>query len=548
MDLPAGHNTYSFDGFLERLNRFDFYRDDPFFARALAHFVGEGFAGLDARLKAFSPKVSFRWRAVVERIARPELHPGVEHFDAHNHRTDRIMRPAEAERLEAEIFGEGLFAERTTPWERLAKRYLLHQLGEFGIMCPIACTEGLVALIAQFKAQAQPEVLKILEHCTEGGSEGYGIGAQFMSEIQGGSDIPANLLEAVPEGDRYRLYGTKFFCSAVHADYAVVTARVRGSRKIGAFVVPAWLPGDKPRGVRNGHVINRLKRKLGTAELPTAEVSYSGALAYAVGPTDQGVANTVGIVLTLSRLAVGIASAAAMTRAAREARMYSEFRQAFGKPICHYPLVNLQVRELVRAAQRTTAAACKIFRLYADLGCRLQAGLFGDEGPQMQLKRFALRELILIQKLVTAHEAVDAIRKSMSIFGGHGAIEDFSSLPRLYRDAAVNDLWEGPRNVLLMQASRDFARMLKAAAPFDVLATILDGAPPEVVGPLAAELADLANAAWHEGFDPRSLQRAAAWEDFVVRLFAAYQDQALTEVGAAPIVSPALSSLPEVWL
>jgi alkylation response protein AidB-like acyl-CoA dehydrogenase len=150
-----------------------------------------------------------------------------------------------------------------------------------------------------------------------------------MSEIQGGSDIPSNLLEAVPENDHYRLYGSKFFTSAVHADYAVVTAKVSGSEEIGTFIVPSWMPGNKESETRNNFRINRIKWKMGTCEVPTAELDYDGAICYSVGPTNRGVANAVGIVLSLSRIGIGISSAASITRAAREAQLYAEFPGRF---------------------------------------------------------------------------------------------------------------------------------------------------------------------------------------------------------------------------
>ena len=84
----------------------------------------------------------------------------------------------------------------------------------------------------------------------------------FLSEIQGGSDVPANLVEAVKEGDTWRLYGDKFFCSATHADYAVVTAKPRGSEKVALFIVPAWLEGNKDKEIRNSYTINRIKWKM----------------------------------------------------------------------------------------------------------------------------------------------------------------------------------------------------------------------------------------------------------------------------------------------
>lgn len=547
MSLPDRDNPYSFDEFLEKVRGLDFYRDDPFLQKIIRHYGGDELPALHERLLSFSAKVSFRWRDMADYIARPERQPYLQHFDAHNHRIDRIVRPAEGRQLEKEVFAEALFSRSVLPWERLAKRLLFHQIGEAGVLCPIACTEGLAALIQTFQDSVQPEALAILEHCTEGRDGDFGVGAQFMSEIQGGSDIPANLLEAEPAGDHFRLYGTKFFCSAMHADYSVVTAKVAGGDKVGTFVVPSWLPGDKERERRNGQRINRLKWKMGTCELPTAEIEYDGARAYAVGPTDKGVANAVGIVLTLSRIAVGASSAASMLRAAREAVLYGEFRDVFGRKICQHPLALHQLRELARGAQRTTAAVFKVYGLFVDLGMRLQPGLTSREPLPMQRRRFLLRELIIMQKLITAFEAVDSLRKAMSIFGGHGVIEDFSSLPRLYRDAAVNELWEGPRNVLLWQIFRDLERAAPWYPPREFAADLLRGAPEHEIAAMAAELDELLQNSPFESLEPADLERAAAWEGLVERMFRSYQETALAEVGPEPLVNPEKLAMPELW-
>jgi alkylation response protein AidB-like acyl-CoA dehydrogenase len=547
VSLPDRSNPYAFDDFLELARGLDFYGDDPFLQKLVRHYCGPEWPELHEKLLAFSPRVSFRWRDLADYIARPQRLPYLEHYDAHNHRVDRIVRPAETRQLEEEIFAEGLFSRKVTPWEHLTKRLLLHQIGEAGVLCPIACTEGLVALIRTFEDSVQPEALAILEHCSEGLDGNFGLGAQFMSEIQGGSDIPSNLLEAEPAGDHYLLYGSKFFCSAMQADYSVVTAKVTGSDKVGTFVVPSWLPGDKERERRNGQRINRLKWKMGTSELPTAEIEYQGAVAYAVGPTHKGVANAVGIVLTLSRIAVGVASAASMLRAAREAVLYSEFRDVFGRKICQHPLALSQLRELARAAQRTTAAVYKVYALFIELGMRLQAGLASDEPLPMRRRRFLLRELIIMQKLITAYEAVDVLRKAMSIFGGHGVIEDFSSLPRLYRDAAVNELWEGPRNVLLMQIFRDLARAAEWYPPAEFMADLLAGAPEKQIAAMAIELSGLLQDPPFDSLEAAQLERAAAWENLVKRMFRAYQEAALAEVGPEPLVDPAKLVMPELW-
>ncbi len=147
--------------------------------------------------------------------------------------------------------------------------------GEACIACPATCTEGLVAVVEQF---ADTDALKqIVAHCKEGIDGDFAIGAQYLSEIQGGSDVPGNLLEAVQDADdTWRLYGNKFFCSATHADYAIVTAKPKDSEKVALFVVPSWLSGNKEKEIRNGYTIDRIKWKMGTSELTTAEITYDG--------------------------------------------------------------------------------------------------------------------------------------------------------------------------------------------------------------------------------------------------------------------------------
>ena len=117
MTLPNRNNPYSFDAFLEKRETFDFYRDDHFLRKVIKKYAGDEWESLHEQLLAFSPKVSFRWRKLTERIARPDVHPAMLHYDAHNHRIDRIVRPYDIHVLEKEIFSEGLFSNRVTAWE-----------------------------------------------------------------------------------------------------------------------------------------------------------------------------------------------------------------------------------------------------------------------------------------------------------------------------------------------------------------------------------------------------------------------------------------------
>jgi alkylation response protein AidB-like acyl-CoA dehydrogenase len=148
-----------------------------------------------------------------------------------------IGRDSIDESMEEEIFSEALFSAATSPWVKLIKMYIIYQNGEACVACPITCTEGLVEILKQY-ADTE-ETRKILRHCQEGIDGQFAIGAQYLSEIQGGSDVPANVLEAVQEDGQWRLYGNKFFCSATHADYALVTAKPVGSEKVGIFVLPS---------------------------------------------------------------------------------------------------------------------------------------------------------------------------------------------------------------------------------------------------------------------------------------------------------------------
>jgi alkylation response protein AidB-like acyl-CoA dehydrogenase len=185
-------------------------------------------------------------------------------------------------------------------------------------------------------------------------------------------------------------------------------------------------------------MLDRMKRKMGTSELPTAEITYDGAVAYPVGPLESGLANVVGIILTYSRLTIGLASAASMARAAREARKYAEFRTAFGRKIYQFPMVANQVARLEKYAHRTIAGAFKLYQAFLRHKDKLSDKLDGSVDSADQKERFDIRELIMLQKITATWDCTDVLRGAMSIFGGHGVMEDFSARPRLFRDAAIN--------------------------------------------------------------------------------------------------------------
>ena len=546
------NNPYSFDDYLFVRDNFNYYRDDEFLQALVKKYCGNEFEKIDRDLRALSDYVSFRFRDLADRANELENRikvTKIKHYDAHNHRIDSIERCAETETLEREIFSLGLFdPNRNTPWSRFAKMFLLYQNSEAGVMCPIACTHGMVWLMQQYEDTLGPEALKVLEHVRNGTGEysngEYGRGSQFVSEIQGGSDVPANLAEAVfeetegPDGisNCWRIYGQKFFCSAAHTDYAVVTAKPKGtpsSTRVAAFAVPSWLPHNKEKQIRNSYTIDRLKPKLGTAELPTAEITYNGAVAYPIGPLEKGLADIVGVVLSLSRLHIGFGMAAGALRIAREATLYSQFRTAFGVPISSFPLMINQINDLNQTAMRTAAGAFKVYSEYIHFGEQLIAGIRDLEKIEdivERKRRFRLRELVMLQKIVVCDEAPALIRMAISFFGGHGIMEDFLSFPRFHRDSLIMELWEGPRNVLLTQIHRDFSRV-KNWYPADEFARdLLEGADKEKIEYYVNEFLRIMS---HDSLlrnDEETLAICRDWQKFSNEFFNAYQDQALAEL------------------
>ncbi len=531
MSHPDRNNPYSFNPYLEWRKNVDYYADDPFLQQMLKFFAGTEAEEADREAREYSKKASFRWRDFTEMIALPENRPFMMHYDGHKNRIDRIVRPYEIHVMESEVFGEGIFSEQVSPWTRFIKMMLLSENSEAGVVCPLACTWGMVALLEKYADT--PETKHILTHVRDGIDGEFAIGAQFVSEIQGGSDVPSNLLEAVEEKGEWRLYGTKFFCSAAHADYAVVTGKPRDSEKVALFVVPMWLPGDKEREARNGYTIDRIKWKTGTVEPPTAEITFDGCLAYPVGPLDRGVANVVGIVLTLSRLLVGMSMSIGAARCLREIKKYAEFREAFGVPISQFPMVAGQIAKIEDFTRRAVAGCFKVYQEFIALPGGLSSGLTAEEPLELKRRRFDVRQLIMLQKIIVASDANDMSRLGISILGGHGVMEDFSCFPRMLRDGLVNELWEGPRNVLLTQMHRDFQRVSDWYPPEDFVKGMLEGADDAVVREYAHELGELLAIPNLFAMDEKTLKICERWDDFCTRFFRAYQGLALANAEAA---------------
>ncbi len=486
---------YSYEPFLEALPR-DWYADDPLLGRILARHRGPDPAA-DAAHGAWGRACAGGLAGLAEESARPENAPRLEPFDAYGRRVDAVVLPASTRRALAEVEGRAhLGAVHGDPFDFYAACYLYQQNGEAGVGCSMACTDGFVRALEALGDR--PDHREAVSRVRGSTPERVWHAAQFVTEPQGGSDVPANETRAEPDAEAYRLFGTKWFCSNINADYFLVTARPPdsppGGRGIGLFLVPAFLDGE---AVRNGCRIERLKDKLGTRELATAEVTFEGARATPVGPLDRGLANLLRYVLTPSRFGCVSVAAATLRRAERIARTYAGRRVAFGRPIADFPLVAETLDTLRREADRAAAALFDLLRLW-----RVEDADF--------------RVLLSLCKPVLTRRATMLVHDAMMLLGGNGIEERFSPLPRLWRDAVIMETWEGPHNVLLTQALRDLGRYGVDAGAF---ATRLAGeARPELATSLARLLAEGDAAA-----------AAVPFAALAPRLVDAFADRALTE-------------------
>lgn len=498
-------------------------------------------------LAAWGATVSGPLRELARESARPENRPRLRHHDAHDRRVDEILLPGSTRRALAEAEGaQGLGALHGDPFRFYARTYLCHQNGEAGVACSMACTDGLVRALEALGDR--PEHERAVDRVRASDRDRVWHGAQFVTEIQGGSDVPANDVRARRDGDAWRLRGQKWFCSNVNADYYLVTARPEGAPEggegIGLFLVPARRDGEE---VRNGHTVDRLKEKLGTRELATAEVTFDGAVAWPVGPLERGLPNLVRHVLVPSRFGCVISSAGFLRRAQRIVEAYTEFREAFGRPIGQYPLVRRSVEEIRRAREETLAAVFGLLALWerarggeggGDRG-RYAAGDGdaagdGEDGPaagaggasrDAAAARVDFRVMLSLCKPVLTGRATRLLHEAMMLLGGNGIEEEFSPLPRLHRDAVIMEAWEGPHNVLLTQALRDLARF--GVDPESFVGRLADAAPGALAGDLDQHLA--------AADDPATTIPFARWAR---RMVGAFARRELARAGAGPGAGP----------
>jgi acyl-CoA dehydrogenase len=378
-----------------------------------------------------------RWSAMGEREEDIAHHPSYDVCGKAIYEDGRMI--ATYEEGPANLHAQALF-------------YLSSHAGEAGHNCPVACTAGVVkALRARGSQALQDRWLSGLL------TETYDLrldGAQFLTEIQGGSDVGANAVRALPDGDdlgttRWRIHGEKWFCSNATADLFLMTARPegapKGTRGLGLFLVPRRLED----GTVNHFQIRRLKDKLGTRSMASGEIDFNGAVAYAVGPVDTGFQGVMQHVIATSRLYNTLGCAGIARRARLVATGYARHRRAFGQPVGDYPLMQ-EMLATMRARSMALVAG----------GLELAAGFDSQEDGALDGDGQAfLRVATNLIKMRSAQHAHRVVLTAIECLGGNGAIETFSVLPRLLRDNVVYENWEGTHNTLIAQTLRDFTRL-----------------------------------------------------------------------------------------
>lgn len=429
----------------------NFFTADNNLQRVLRRILGDGaYAEIEPNLRAFGAACATDIDAAAKIEDRIGNHPKLDRYDGIGQRVERIEFHPNHDLSGRLIWRSKMLALQAEPGNtvhQMALFYLLGHNGEAGHMCSIACTGGMIRALQtvgshELKVRFLPPLLDpnydTMQHA-----------AQFLTEVQGGSDVGANALAATDTGDgSWRLNGEKWFCSNINADQFLVMARPvgagDGTRGLAVFLVPRTLED----GTTNGFYIRRMKDKLGTRTLASVELDFKDAVAYPIGRLDEGFKNTVELVLNTSRLMNAVSCAGVMRRAHLEASSYACARQAFGGLIINYPLVQEAVAD---ALTETYAATASGFALAALLD-KIETGQGDDDD------RAVYRMLVNLNKYITSIRGTEIVHRAIEVLGGNGAIESFSILPRLYRDMVVLESWEGTHNVLCLQVLRDIQR------------------------------------------------------------------------------------------
>jgi putative acyl-CoA dehydrogenase len=378
--------------------------------------------------------------------------PVLRTHDCFGHRIDEVeFHPAWHELMKIGVEHETHALAWRTPKNgahvvRTALGFLQYQQ-EAGVGCPLTMTFAAVPTIRKEPELAAEWLPRITSNVYDprflpaAEKKGALVG-MAMTEKQGGSDVRANTTRATPighnsSGSEYLLTGHKWFCSAPMNDAFLTLAQT--DRGLSCFFVPRW----RPDGTRNAFAIQRLKDKLGNRSNASSEIEYRDTWAHRVGDEGRGVPTIIEMV-NHTRLDCVAGSAALMRQALVQAIHHASHRRAFGKLLIDQPAMQNVLADLAIESEAATALMARLARAY-------------DRAPTDEHERAFARIATAVGKFWVCKRCPQHVGEALECLGGNGYVEE-SILPRLYREAPLNSIWEGSGNVMCLDVLRAIQR------------------------------------------------------------------------------------------
>jgi putative acyl-CoA dehydrogenase len=376
------------------------------------------------RLRAFDPKGS--------RLDLIEFHPAYHAFMAESMKAGLHNMTWRA---------NGTRAPAPSEVARAARYYMVAQV-ENGHMCPITMTRAAVGAIAVDPKLLAAVMPKVMSHDYDAsfrpwtGKTAMTIG-MGMTERQGGTDVRANSTRAEQTNDGYIITGHKWFMSAPMCDAFLVLAQAKGG--LSCFFMPRF----RPDGSVNALNFQRLKDKLGNKSNASSEVEFNGAYGHLLGAEGAGIRTIIEMV-QLTRLDCAIASTGLMRMALAQAVHHAKYRTVFQRKLVDQPMMRTVLSDLALTVEGAVALVMRLCRAF-------------DRAASDPQETAYARLLTPVIKYWTCKKAPAFIYEAMECLGGNGYVEE-SLLPRLYREAPVNAIWEGSGNVMCLDLLRALSR------------------------------------------------------------------------------------------
>jgi putative acyl-CoA dehydrogenase len=420
--------------------------------------------------------------------------PVLRTHDRYGHRIDEVeYHPAYHRLMELAV----AYELHALPWREpragahvaRAALFVVLAQAEAGHGCPISMTYSAVPALRvqpELAAEWEPRLTSASydPRCAPAATKRGALCGMAMTEKQGGSDVRANTTRAEPlgaggPGGEYALTGHKWFCSAPMSDAFLVLAQT--ARGLSCFLVPRWLPD----GTRNRFQLQRLKDKLGNRSNASSEVEFDRTWARMVGPDGRGVPTIIEMV-NHTRLDCVIGAAAGMRQGVAQATHHAAHRAAFGKRLVDQPLMQNVLADLCIESEAATAAMMRLARAY-------------DPGTDEREQHFKRIATAVVKYWVCKRWPVHAA-EALECLGGNGYVED-SLMPRLYREAPLNSIWEGSGNVICLDVLRAMAHGPEVIEAFFAEIDGARGADRRLDAFAAALRQDLAD---HTGIEARA--------------------------------------------